>query len=98
MDYEIPDEFKDKPLYAVFADPDGSSGEKIKAFKAEYNEENKKLRFETTLLGEFVIVPLEFAGEEFSPEFYDALEKTEEIQLLTELIQEKENREEHADL
>ena len=96
MDYEIPDEFRGKPLYAVFTDPDENSDEILKAFRAEYNEESKKLKFETALLGEFVIAPLDFEGEEFSPEFYDELEKAEAVQPLLELLKEKEKKEGNA--
>ena len=78
MDYEIPDEFRGKPLYAVFTDPD------------------EIIVFETALLGEFVIAPLDFEGEEFSPEFYDELEKAEAVQPLLELLKGKEKKEGNA--
>ena len=93
---EIPDEFRGKPLYAVFTDPDENSDEILKAFRAEYNEESKKLKFETALLGEFVIAPLDFEGEEFSSEFYDELEKAEAVQPLLELLKGKEKKEGNA--
>lgn len=93
MDYELPEEFKDKPLYAVFVNEDEASGETLSAVRAEYIEETGQLTFETAQLGDFVIAALEFEGEEFSPEFYDELEKVPEVQPLIELIKEKTGQE-----
>ena len=89
MDYELPEAFRGKQLYAVFAEQDESSDEQLKAYRAEYNEENRQLSFETEQLGEFVIAALDFDGEEFSHEFYDELGRTEEVQPLIELLKEK---------
>ena len=89
MDYEIPQEFKDRELYAVFAEEDKTSEETLTAYRAEYNEETGQLSFETTQLGEFVITAHDYDGEEFSPGFYDKLEKTKEVQILMRLLGEK---------
>ncbi|MBR3125976.1 MAG: hypothetical protein IKF42_11235, partial [Mogibacterium sp.] len=89
MDYEIPQEFRDKELYAVFAEEDKMSEETLKAYRAEYNEETAQLSFETAQLGEFVITAHDFDGEEFSSEFYDKLEKTKEVQILMKLLEKK---------
>ena len=43
-----------------------------------------------------MIAPLDFEGEEFSPEFYDELEKAEAVQPLLELLKEKEKKEGNA--
>ena len=88
MDYELPVEFRGKQLYAVFAEEDAASGEMLKAYRAEYDEETGQLSFETAQLGEFVIAALDFDGEEYSPEFYDELEKAKEVQPLIRLIKE----------
>ena len=89
MDYVLPEEFRDKPLYAVFANEDETSGEKLTAVSTVYDEEAGKLTFETPQVGEFIIVAFEFDGEEFSPEFYDELEKTDEAKLFIKHLEEK---------
>ncbi len=89
MDYVLPEDFRDKPLYAVFANEDEDSDEILKAVTAEYDEETETLSFETSQAGEFIVVALEFDGEEFSPEFYDELEKTEEAGLFIKHLEEK---------
>ena len=89
MDYEIPQEFRNKVLYAVFAGEDKMSEETLKAYKAEYDEKTGQLSFETAQLGEFVITAYNFDGEEFSPGFYDKLEKTKEVQTLMRLLGKK---------
>lgn len=89
MDYMLPEEFRDKPLYAVFANEDKTSDETLMAVRAEYDEDAGTLTFETSQVGEFIIVALEFDGEEFSPEFYDELEKTEEAKLFIKHLKEK---------
>ena len=89
MDYELPEDFRDRQLYAVFAEEDKTSEETIKAYRAEYNEETGLLRFETAQLEEFVITAHDFDGEEFSSEFYDKLEKTKEVQILMKLLEKK---------
>lgn len=89
MYYVLPEELKDKPLYAVFANEDEASDEVLKAVRAEYSEEDGTITFETSQLGEFVITAFEFDGEEFSPEFYDELGKTEIVKLFVEHLKEK---------
>ena len=90
MDYVLPEEFRDKPLYAVFANADPNSDEALLAVSAAYDEETGKLTFETPQVGEFIITAFEFDGEEFSPDFYDGLEKTDEVKQFTEHLKDKE--------
>ena len=88
MDYVLPEEFRDKPLYAVFANEDETSDETLTAVSAVYDEEAGELTFEAPQVGEFIIVAFEFDGEEFSPEFYDELEKTDEAKLFIKHLEE----------
>lgn len=90
MDCVLPEELKTKPLYAVFASENESSDETLMAVSAAYDEENGKLTFETSQAGEFIILAFEFDGEEFSPGFYDELEKTDEAKLFIKHLKEKE--------
>ena len=90
MDYELPEGFSGKSLYAVFANRDEQSEVPVKAYRAEYDESNGKLSFETMQTGAFVITALDFEGEEFSPEFYDEIGKTEEVQTLIRVLEEEE--------
>ena len=91
MDYLLPEEFKDKTLYAVFASEDETSEETLAAVRAEYDEETGTLTFETSQLGEFIITAFEFDGEEYSPEFYDELEKLNIVKLFIEHLKEKKD-------
>lgn len=91
MEYALPEDLRDKPLYAVFANEDATSDETLAAIRAEYDEETGTLTFETSQLGEFIITALDFDGEEFSPEFYDELEKTEIVKLFSEHLKEKKD-------
>ena len=68
-----------KKLYVVFRDRSG----KLQAFAAQYDAETQELLFETNRLGRFVVVAFLFPGEEFSPEFYTALAKLEEVEKLS---------------
>ena len=89
MDYELPEELRGKPVYAVLANEDKASDETLTAVSAAYDEETGKLTFETSQLEEFIVVAFEFDGEEFSPEFYDKLEKTDEAKLFIKHLEEK---------
>ena len=91
MDYVLPEEFRDKPLYAVFVNADQTSDETLLAVSAAYDKENEKLTFETSQAGEFIITAFEFDGEEFSPDFYDELEKTDEVKQFIKYLKEKKN-------
>ena len=91
MNYVLPEEFKDKSLYAVFANEDEASDETLAAIRTEYDEEAGTLTFETSQLGEFIITAFEFDGEEFSPEFYDELEKLDIVKLFIEHLKEKKD-------
>ena len=87
---ELLEGFSGKSLYAVFANRDEQSEVPVKAYRAEYDESNGKLSFETMQTGAFVITALDFEGEEFSPEFYDEIGKTEEVQTLIRVLEEEE--------
>ena len=91
MEYTLPEQLRGKQLYAVFENEDETSDETFAAVRAEYDEETGTLTFETSQLGEFIITALEFDGEEFSPEFYDELEKTEIVKLFSEHLKEKKD-------
>ncbi len=91
MEYVLPEDFRDKPLYAVFVNEDETSDETFAAVRAEYDEEKRILTFETSQLGEFTITAFEFDGKEFSPEFYDELEKTDAVKLFAEHLKEKKD-------
>ena len=69
MSYTPPAGYVSGSFYLVFRNGDGS----LTAIKASYSELLGELRFETDRLGEFTVAVLDFDGEEFSPEFYEAL-------------------------
>ncbi len=60
-----------KKVYAVFRGADGM----LKAFRTTFSRLKLELSFVADCLGEFVLVEIDFEGEEFSPEFYEALEQ-----------------------
>ena len=91
MEYVLPEDFRDKALYAVFAAEDEAPDEILTAVKADYDEETGILSFETSQTGEFVIAAVEFDGEEFSPEFYDELKGTDEVKLFIKYLEEKKD-------
>lgn len=79
MDYTYKAGDAGKKLYVVFRDRSG----KLQAFAAHYDAESKELFFETNQLGRFVVVAFLFPGDEFSPGFYTALAKLEEVEKLS---------------
>ena len=78
MNYTLPVEYAEKPLYVVFRNEDGS----LTAFRASYSEITGLLRFITDRLGEFMVVGFDFDGIEFSEEFYAALAQLEGLENL----------------
>ena len=62
-------------VYAVFRDANNT----LKAFRVSYSRLKSELSFDTDMLGDFTLVAFDFDGVEFSPEFYEALEKIVEI-------------------
>ena len=62
-------------MYAVFRDANNT----LKAFRVSYSRLKSELSFDTDMLGDFTLVAFDFDGVEFSPEFYEALEKIVEI-------------------
>ena len=69
MNYTLPAEYADQPLYVVFRNEDGS----LTAIRATYSNITGLLRFLTDRLGTFMVVGFDFDGLEFSEEFYAAL-------------------------
>ena len=65
-------------FYVVFREESG----KLIAFRATYIPTTGQLRFLAKRLGPFVVGRFRFEGEEFSPDFYKALGKTEEVRKL----------------
>ena len=84
MNYTPPEEYAGKPLYVVFRDENN----KLVAFRATYSNITGLLRFITDRQGSFMIVGLDFdvtdipEGEDFPPEFYEALAKLPELKNL----------------
>ncbi len=72
---ELSAEDAGKTMYAVFRASDGT----LKAFRVSYSRLKSELSFETDMLGDFTLVAFDFDGVEFSPKFYEALEKIVEI-------------------
>ena len=69
MNYTLPAEYADQPLYVVFRNEDGT----LTAIRATYSNITGLLRFLTDRLGTFMVVGFDFDGLEFSEEFYAAL-------------------------
>ena len=69
MNYTLPAEYVDQPLYVVFRNEDGT----LTAIRATYSNITGLLRFLTDRLGTFMVVGFDFDGLEFSEEFYAAL-------------------------
>jgi len=65
-------------IFVVFRGEDGS----LTAFQARYSDLTETLSFDTDRLGECVVVCLDFDGELFSPEFYEALRQLPETAAL----------------
>ena len=84
MNYTPPEEYVGKPLYVVFRDENN----KLVAFRATYSNITGLLRFITDRLGTFMIVGFDFdvtdipEGEDFPPEFYEALAQLPELKNL----------------
>ena len=76
--FSLPQDWSGESIYAVFKNTDGS----LTAFRAVYDSTAGTIRFDTDLVGSFVIVSMPFDGEPFSPAFYAALEKLPEVQKL----------------
>ena len=81
MSFRLPDAWSGRPVYAVFRNADGT----LTAILVRYAPITQSLAFESTVLGDFVLICPDFDGEPFTPEFYDALKKLPEVQLLIAL-------------
>ena len=78
MKFTLPAGWNKSAVFAVFRDADNT----LKAFRAEYDEENRTLTFDTDLTGTFALVCFPYAGDPCSPEFYSALAELFDIQSL----------------
>ena len=75
--FSLPAEWNEKTIYAVFRKADG-----LAAFCAVYDPVSGTVSFETDVIGEFILICMEYDGVRFSPEFYSALADLPEIQSL----------------
>ena len=75
LKFTLPAGWNPNAIYAVFRNADGT----LTAFPAKYDAKTGTLTFETDLTGVFTLVSFPFDGKPFSPEFYKALAKLEEI-------------------
>ena len=80
--FDKPDEWDTKNIYVVFIDKDGKS---LKAFPATYNTVTGELVFDSSLVGEFVVVQFDYQGELYSKGFYDELAKLDAVKHLVDL-------------
>ena len=78
MKYALPEKYAGKQLYVVFRNEDGT----LTALRASWSKVTGLLRFLTDRLGTFTVVGFDFDGEEFSGEFYAALEALPELKNL----------------
>ncbi len=78
MEYALPEKYAGKQLYVVFRNEDGT----LTALRASWSKVTGLLRFLTDRLGTFTVVGFDFVGEEFSGEFYAALEALPELKNL----------------
>ncbi len=79
MNYKVPSDQKGRNLYVVFRNEKG----KLEAVRANIDPVSGKLVFRTDKpIGRFVIIALDFDGEEFSPEFYELLGRLQAVAAL----------------
>ncbi|MBR0374258.1 MAG: hypothetical protein IJH91_07010 [Mogibacterium sp.] len=105
MAFELPEEWKAKPVYAVFRTtlPEGyaassedgpdlaeNADEEITVIPAVYDEETGLLTFEAQETGAFVIVCFEYDGEVNTPEFFAAIKQLDDVRTLLALEKEQE--------
>ena len=65
-------------VYAVFCNADGS----LRAIPGRYDPQTGALRFDSPLVGDFVVVCFAFDGEPFTPAFYEALGQLDAVRRL----------------
>ena len=79
MNYKVPSDQKGRNLYVVFRNEEGM----LEAVRAKIDPISGRLVFRMDKpIGRFVIVALDFDGEEFSPEFYEMLSRLQAIAAL----------------
>ena len=86
--FDKPEEWDTKNIYVVFIDKDGKS---LKAFPATYDTVTGELVFDSSLVGEFVVVQFDYQGELYSKGFYDELAKQDAVKHLVDLHKGKVN-------
>ena len=80
MTWELPADARGD-AYAVFRNADGS----LRAIQGRYDPQTNTLRFDSPLVGDFVVVCFSFDGELFTPAFYEALAQLDAVKLLLSL-------------
>ena len=80
--FDKPNDWDTKNIYVVFIDKDGKS---LKAFPAKYDAITEELVFDSSLVGEFVVVQFDYQGELYSKGFYDELAKLDAVRHLVDL-------------
>ena len=83
--FNLPDDWDGKDIYAVFLDKQNN----LRAIPATYNPVTRELSFDSSLVGEFVVVRFAYSGELYSRDFYDQLAELDAVRHLVELNQGK---------
>ena len=79
--FNLPNGWDGKNIYVVFMDKNGN----LRAIPAAYNAVTGELVFDSNLVGEFVVVTLNYKGELYSKDFYTELEKLDAVKHLIDL-------------
>ena len=79
--FDLPDGWDGKNIYVVFLDKNGS----LRAIPASYNAVTGELVFDSSLVGEFVVVTFDYHGELYSKDFYNELAKLDAVKHLIDL-------------
>ena len=83
--FNLPDDWDGKDIYAVFLDKQNN----LRAIPATYNPVTRELFFDSSLVGEFVVVRFAYSGELYSRDFYNELSQLDAVRHLVELNQGK---------
>lgn len=81
FDFHLPDGWDGQNIYVVFVTKDGS----LRAIPAVYDALSGQLVFDSSLVGEFVVVNFEYNGELYSADFYQKLAKLDAVKHLLAL-------------
>ena len=79
--FDLPDGWNGKNIYVVFLDKNGN----LRAIPATYNAVTGELVFDSSLVGEFVVVTFDYQGELYSKDFYTELAKLDAVKHLIDL-------------